>query len=89
MKKILFPAIAIAVLFSISCACKQTPADEDEGETEVTPTPESDKPVAGTYTFTVSPMKGKWEAGDKIFIHGSYAPAAETITLSLIRSRNI
>ncbi len=82
MKTLLYPAIALAAFFSFSCACSQTTKDEGHDESEVTPTTEIDKPVAGTYTFIVSPMKGKWEAGDKIFIHGSYAPAAETITLS-------
>ena len=39
------------------------------------------KPKAGDYSFTVSPMKGKWKAGDQIYVHGSYGPAAKTFTL--------
>ncbi len=40
------------------------------------------KPKPGIYTFTVSPLKGAWEAGDQILVQGGYGPAAQTITLS-------
>lgn len=47
------------------------------------PTPaEKEKPEPGTYTFTASSLKEKWEAGDQIYIQGSYGPAAQVITLS-------
>ena len=46
------------------------------------PAPPDDKPKAGTYTFVVSPLKGKWEEGDQILIQGGYGPAAQVITLS-------
>ena len=36
----------------------------------------------GTYTFTVSALKGAWEAGDKILVQGGYGPAAQVITLT-------
>ena len=41
-----------------------------------------DKPKPGIYTFTASPLKGAWEAGDQIYIQGGYAPTAQVITLS-------
>ena len=40
------------------------------------------KPEPGVYTFTASELKGKWEAGDKIYIQGGYGPATQTITLT-------
>lgn len=40
------------------------------------------KPKPGLYTFTVSPMKGEWVAGDQILVQGSYGPAAQVITLT-------
>lgn len=40
------------------------------------------KPKPGVYTFTVSPMKGEWEAGDQILVQGGYGPAAQVITLT-------
>jgi hypothetical protein len=40
------------------------------------------KPVPGVYTFTVSPLKGQWEVGDKILVQGGYGPAAQVITLT-------
>ena len=61
----------------ISCVKDNNPTDQekpDEPEDET-------KPQAGDYTFTVSPLKGKWEAGDQIWVHGSYGPAAKTYTL--------
>ena len=46
------------------------------------PAPPDGKPKAGTYTFTVSPLKGQWEVGDQIQVQGGYGPAAQVITLS-------
>ena len=56
-----------------------TPPDNPDGPD----TPEDDgKPKPGTYTFTASPLKGQWKAGDQIYIQGGYGPAAQIITLS-------
>ncbi len=56
-----------------------TPPDNPDGPD----TPEDDgKPKPGTYTFTASPLKGQWKAGDQIYIQGGYGPAAQVITLS-------
>jgi len=90
MKRNLLPFLAIATsLALLPCcfSCKKTdqnePVEEQEQEQkEEQEQPQDDgKPKAGDYTFTVSPLKGQWEAGDKIHIHGSYGPAAETYTL--------
>ena len=45
------------------------------------PTPPDDNPVAGVYHFTASTLKGQWNAGDQIYIQGSWGPAAQVITL--------
>ena len=88
MKKNFFPTLALAafaLLFTCSFSCTKpndNPGNDQEENQEETQKPEDDgKPKAGDYTFTVSPMKGKWEAGDKILVHGSYGPAAKTYTL--------
>ena len=47
----------------------------------VTPVP-STGPQPGAYTFNVSPLKGKWEAGDQIYVQGGYGPAAQVLTLT-------
>ena len=44
--------------------------------------PDDGKPKPGQYTFTASKLKGKWEAGDKIYVQGGYGPAAQTVTLA-------
>ena len=77
-------ALISAILFPlwiVSCSEKDGDGtgqqEEDKSEESVTP-----KVVAGTFTFTASPLKQKWEAGDKIYVHGAYGPAAQTITLT-------
>ena len=62
----------------VSCVKDNHPQEEEKKPEQ--PEDES-RPQAGDYTFTVSPLKGKWEAGDQIWVHGSYAPAAKTYTL--------
>ena len=62
----------------ISCSESEDP--EPDGNTTIED--DTKKLEPGTYTFTVSPFKGKWEAGDKIYVHGSYSPKAQIITLS-------
>ena len=76
--------IALATLAQPLCvSCDKTPKDpQEKPETKPEPEPEPKGPQPGTYTFTVSPLKGKWEVGDKIYVHGSYGPAAQMITLS-------
>lgn len=82
-KAFLILSLFALTLLSIPCcvSCTKT-GDEEEQEQQGPQTkPEKIKLDPGTYTFTVSPLKGKWEVGDKIFVHGTYRPAAQMITL--------
>ena len=86
MKKTFLPILAATALILLPCSfsCDKTnQPDNQEGKENQEPEKPVDdgKPKAGDYTFTVSPLKGQWEAGDKIQVHGSYAPAAKTYTL--------
>lgn len=82
---ILSVAAVLAVLpFCVSCDKTDKPENEGKEDKEEKQDPDpvdDDKPKAGDYTFTVSSLKGKWEAGDQILVHGSYGPAAKTYTL--------
>ena len=46
------------------------------------PEPQDNNPKPGTYTFTASPLKGQWKAGDQIYLQCGYGPASQVITLS-------
>ena len=83
MKKA-FPILfaVIAAIATLSCVNSCSPKNADNNETDI-PSEEDAKPILnpGTYKFVASPLRGKWEEGDQIYIHGSYGPKAETITL--------
>ena len=67
---------------SFSCEKPATDQGQEQDKDKDKDKPVDDgKPKAGDYTFTVSPLKGKWEAGDQIRVQGSYGPAAKTYTL--------
>ena len=69
----------LAALFSLPCCICCTPIDDtDTPSTE----PESPKVLPGTYKFTASTLKGRWEVGDKILVRGSDGSKAQTIILS-------
>ena len=80
-------SLAAALTF-LPCtfSCNKPASDQGQEQGKDKDKPE-EKPVddgnpkAGDYTFTVSPLKGKWEAGDQIRVQGSYGPAAKTYTL--------
>lgn len=88
MKKRILPLLALAGALtvlpaSLSCT-KSGPSGEqggEEGSREPEESVDDGKPRAGDYTFTASALKGKWEEGDRILVHGSYGPAARTYTL--------
>ena len=87
MKKsvLAFTAVLAAFLYMPCCiSCTEASKEQEtekEKEKEEIPTPENTNPQPGTYTFTVSAMKGQWEVGDQIYVHGSYGPKAQMITL--------
>ena len=67
---------------SLSCSKPSPDQGQEQDKDKDKDKPVDDgKPKAGDYTFTVSPLKGKWEAGDQIRVQGSYGPAAKTYTL--------
>ncbi len=85
MKKII--NLLLLSAFIAACACnpnserapQDTPSDPSA---DVTPSDESLDPApATTYKFVASSLKGKWSAGDKIYVHGSLGSRAEVITL--------
>ena len=79
MRKKLFYAAFILLL---PCCQFCTQKNDAEEETVTEKVKEDDgKPKAGEYTFIASPLKGQWEAGDQIYVHGSYGPAAQVFTL--------
>lgn len=84
-KRFVFAAIAIVTLITVQCcvSCTQQDVPEEKEEEKVTPVvPEGNpKPEPGKYSFVASPLKGVWEPGDKIYVHGSYGPSAQIITL--------
>lgn len=87
MKRILASILIASTTFlSLSCAvsCNKENTESEKKEDTGKKVPDDNQvgPKAGVYTFTVSAQKGKWEVGDKIYVHGSYGPAAKTITLS-------
>ena len=79
----IFLLAAFALTAPCCISCTEVETDEESGKSEKPSTPASEPIVLeeGVYTFAVSPLKGKWEVGDKIYVHGSYGPAAQMITL--------
>lgn len=82
MKKTILPILTLTASLMLLTCCfscsKPAGAETEDPEKEKV---EDNKPKAGDYTFTVSPLKGKWEVGDQIYVHGSYGPGAKTYTL--------
>ncbi|MBO4434078.1 MAG: hypothetical protein J5769_01325 [Bacteroidales bacterium] len=71
-RTIVFLLTAVFVsLSAISCNPKEDPSGNG-GETGLKP---------GTFKFVASAMKGTWQAGDKIYVHGALGSDAEIITL--------
>ena len=56
--------------------------DNQGGQEENKPGEGDGTSKAGTYKFVASPMKGAWEAGDQIYVHGNIGTQTEVITLS-------
>ena len=87
MSRSLLPILTLAAALTLlPCSLSCDKPAPDQGQEQEPEKPEEKpaddgKPKAGDYTFTVSPLKGKWEAGDQIRVQGSYGPAAKTYTL--------
>ena len=87
MSRSLLPILTLAAALTLlPCSLSCDKPAPDQGQDQEPEKPEEKpvddgKPKAGDYTFTVSPLKGKWEAGDQIRVQGSYGPAAKTYTL--------
>ena len=87
MNRFLLPILTLAAALTLlPCSLSCDKPAPDQGQEQEPEKPEEKpvddgKPKAGDYTFTVSPLKGKWEAGDQIRVQGSYGPAAKTYTL--------
>ena len=83
----MFSALALGLL---ACSCQKDPAEEPENGNENQEQENNDKekdqtpegPQPGTYKFVASPLKGQWEAGDQIYVHGNLGTATEIVTLA-------
>lgn len=72
---------AVSITIALPCCISCNPQSKPEEETKE-PEKETSTLKPGSFKFTVSPLKGKWEAGDKIYVHGSYGPKAQIVTLA-------
>ena len=68
--------LTLILIAAAAVSCNGSSSDNKETTTE-DPTP---KP--GTYKFVAPPLKGSWNAGDKIYVHGSMGTFAEVVTIS-------
>ena len=84
MKKILF--LLLFVISLMVCSCDEKPVVEPDDPNENTdPSDKEDEqtgPQPGTYKFVASSLKGKWNAGDQVYVHGKLGAYAEVVTLT-------
>ena len=90
-KTALFLASLLVMGFGLT-SCTAVPSPEDNnGKEEQKPDPDPEDPSGptdptgpqpGVYKFVASPLKGKWEAGDQIYVHGNLGTATENVTLA-------
>lgn len=80
-----------AMLAAASCGCtnestdtnkEESGTEENNNENEQSSQEGEETLKPGTFTFIASEMKGKWEVGDEIFVHGSFGLNSEVITLT-------
>lgn len=79
---IILVVAAVAFMPCCNSCVKDDPSSDDKEDVKDDPDPVPEGPQAGTYTFTASPFMEKWNVGDKIYVHGSYGPAGQMITLA-------
>lgn len=87
-KAALFLASFLVMGFGLA-SCTAVPAPEDNsGKEEQKPDPDPQDPTdptgpqAGIYKFIASSFKGKWEAGDQIYVRANLGYNAQIITLT-------
>ena len=82
---LLLPIFFVAL---ISYSCSQEPTDDPDdpsGQTDPSGKEENtdeDGLKPGTFKFVASPLKGTWNAGDCIYVHGALGSVAKSITLT-------
>lgn len=81
--------VGAAVFSCYSCTPEnkdpEVPAPENKDKDKDDETPGTEDPAgpqSGTYKFVASPLKGAWEVGDQIYVHGNIGTQAQIITLS-------
>ena len=80
MKRHLTLLLAAAAVFFVPLSCEpKTPEEQNPPEEQDPPV---EQPAEGKYKFVASPLKGKWEEGDKIYVHGNIGSWSEVITLT-------
>lgn len=91
-----FLLLSFLTLGLMTSSCDQEPAPseepgkeeqkpEEKPEEKPDPKPEDETPTGpqpGVYKFVASPLMGSWEAGDQIYVRGSYGNEALTFALS-------
>ena len=98
MKRVFnFLMLTILVLGSVAFSCEADLEPETEPETPEQPEdpnkpddpqpeePQPEEPTGpkpGLYKFVASPLKGSWQPGDQIYVHGNLGTQTETITLA-------
>ena len=77
MKRMFFYILAAMSLVLGATNCDQETGEPDNGQQKEQP-----KVNPGSFKFVASDMKGRWVAGDKIYVHGALGTDAQVITLS-------
>ncbi|MBR4809543.1 MAG: hypothetical protein IK031_04615 [Bacteroidales bacterium] len=82
MRRSFILLITAALLALPFVSCEKNPGDDPGNDLPAPPDDPSDPSDTGTYKFVASPLKGTWEAGDQIYVHGNIGSWAEVITLA-------
>jgi hypothetical protein len=83
MKKLVLLLTAAMFCLVVPCCISCTDQNDDNGENNGQNTDTTDDGLKpGTYKFVASSFKGSWEVGDQIYVHGSYGPKSQIITLT-------
>lgn len=79
-----FLVIAGLAVGFMAWSCGQDPVTEpdEQNQEENGNTEEPTGPQPGAYKFVASPLKGTWQAGDQIYVHGNLGTEAKVYTLT-------